>query len=162
MLRVNFFQLRCSYTTDGTRAWVRFDTLPNVTTEVLMSTTATSLSARVGYNTATGTISAWYSTSKTDSSVTPTLGQWYLLEMSEDTSTATSTFDWAIDGVPQTQVTIGQAAHDLLGPRFGMYVAGQADFYVDDFATTQSTSDYPIPTGYVDTSDQWVSGEGID
>jgi hypothetical protein len=131
------------------RAKVKINSVPGDISEVLMLRTSASQSQRIYFDPVTNRFKAGYNApgQYQTSSMAISTGQWYRLEMKVDTSSGTTTCDWAIDGTAQTQATTTQTAHDMIGLRAGTYAAVTADFLLDDVAISQTAGDYPIGDG---------------
>ena len=75
--------------------------------------------------------------------------QWVMIEWNIDTSGATATMDWRVNGVAQTQATYAQAAADITELEMGIGSDVTATMYVDDIIMSTSASDYPFGAGSV-------------
>jgi len=74
---------------------------------------------------------------------------WYRVDFRFDVSGATTTIDWQIGGVAQTQATRVVAAATVTLFNLGMSVAGVGNVYYDDVVLSATTGDYPIGPGGV-------------
>lgn len=75
---------------------------------------------------------------------------WYLVDLHLDTSGATKTLSWQIDGVAQTDATAAVTAADLPEIRLGHATTGATGTsYFDDFLFGDAITDYPFGAGYV-------------
>lgn len=74
-------------------------------------------------------------------------GNWHRVDVRYNTSPATHTLDWAVDGVNQTQATgAGVAASNITQWGVGSNTAPSTDHIaeVDDVVISQTTGDYPL------------------
>lgn len=74
---------------------------------------------------------------------------WYRLDWRFDASTGTSTIDWQIDGVAQTQCTRTVAAADIIGCNLGITTAAVGNIYYDDVILSATSGDYPLGAGEI-------------
>jgi len=74
---------------------------------------------------------------------------WYRVDFRFDVSGATSTIDWQIDGVDQTQATRTVAASSITIFNLGISIAAIGNVYYDDVVLSATTGDYPIGAGAV-------------
>jgi hypothetical protein len=92
-------------------------------------------------------------TPQAGSGVTISTGVWYRFDVKYDTSGATWTFDWQVDGVVQTQATEGGHSTSTGFKRLDMVVFNSAavttNYNVDDVAGSLTSGDYPIGPGRV-------------
>ncbi len=73
------------------------------------------------------------------------LGQWYVIDFKIDSTGATTTLDWKIDGVSQTQATLVQAPTPPTAIAFGVCdTAYTANLLFDDILYSTVSADYPI------------------
>src|SRR5690348_2327899 len=73
-----------------------------------------------------------------------TQNQWYRIDIKLDTSGATATLDWWLDGVYQYQVTNSQAAADVTTSRIGFNSAITATGSFMDHAGSYTLADAPL------------------
>lgn len=86
----------------------------------------------------------------TAGSKTLNLDQWYYVDMRINITTSTWTLDWSVDGVAQTQVTLGsQSTTDSLSAYYmGTLVAANTyTIYFDDTVLSETSADFPIGAG---------------
>lgn len=74
-----------------------------------------------------------------------TVNQWYRIDFRIDTSGTTYTMDWQLDGVDQTQVTLGsQTAADITGVNWGCTSSQAAKGWFDDMDLSDTSGAYPL------------------
>ena len=74
---------------------------------------------------------------------------WYVIEFSANTTAATATLDWRVDGVAQTQATNAQATLNMTAFVIGIFTSTSADMYADDIMISLTGADYPLGDGKV-------------
>jgi len=132
------------------RVYVRFATKPSATTDIIWQVCGTPIF----------TISFVQSTSKFRAQITGGTSQagpdvvvdtWYRIDFRFYCGGTTWTIDWQVDGVDQTQATLGgqSASTFTTGTRIGCGDAITMDMYVDDVARSETSGDYPIGAGGV-------------
>lgn len=78
-----------------------------------------------------------------------TTGTWYRIDLAVNTQGTTWTSLWSVNGLPQTPTNLaGMTADTIFQFQVGSATVGDtAQVYVDDFAVTDTTADYPIGAG---------------
>jgi hypothetical protein len=85
-----------------------------------------------------------------ESSATVAAGQWYVIDMRIDQSTATWAGSWRVNQVAQTGRTVaGTAGTNVYAVWFGTTLANTFTAYYDDITTTTASADYPLGDGKV-------------
>lgn len=131
-----------------TRAYIRFNTLPDADCDVL----ATSGTKALGlwFKSSDSTLRCGSLSGMGASGVTVTTGQWYRIDLKVDISGSTDLADAQVDGT-----TLGQhsdAVGNIVSIGEFYFGAGQtctADLFVDDIVVSTTSADYPIGAGFV-------------
>ena len=72
-------------------------------------------------------------------------GNWHRVDFRVSTVTTTTTFDWSVDGVAQTQHTASQTIDPIWGFEFGSNTSNNtATAWYDDVVLSKYASDYPM------------------
>jgi len=78
------------------------------------------------------------------------LNTWAVVELKAVTSGTTTTLDWYVDGVAQTQVTLaGQTAADMTALQVGVVTSSTMTLQVDDIALSVTAGDWPLGMGCI-------------
>jgi hypothetical protein len=86
-------------------------------------------------------------------------GVWYRIDLKADVHANPHLYDWQVDGVAQTQVSVAAAASTVYAFDLGSYDPYPSTFDIayDDFVFSNTAADYPwgagMIKGYVPTSD---------
>lgn len=129
---------------------VYFSTLPNQIAIISHGVGAAS-SLGIRYNPTGTKLEAFAGPTPTVAgSFTVTTGQWYVIDVKAVLDT-TETVDWRVDGVAQTQLSVGGlVAATGTGVSFGEpTTAFTGTFYIDDIAVSGTSGDYPLGDGRV-------------
>jgi hypothetical protein len=138
-----------NYTTAGTlfvfSFYVRIITLPSSGNVVRVFHSTADLLAFIRIN-SDGTLSAGVGTGTARTYGTPINdGGWHRLDLRYNSSPATHTLDWYVDGNLQTQATgAGVAATNQTSWAVGTNQAETATFDVDDVVVSATTGDFPM------------------
>lgn len=132
--------------------YVRFATLPNVTSHICCGSTATTTYGAM-FQASDGKIYAGREATGTftlaAAGVAVTTGQWYRIDVLIDTHTNPHTVDVKVDGVACTQATNAVAGANMTQYFVGTNVNTTCDWFADDFILSNTLGDYPIGQGYV-------------
>lgn len=137
-----------NYTIVG-RLYVRFDAWPSVN-EVITSITPTAGDAlALRLNASTHRVEALFGASTVGNACSTelSLNTWYRLDYRFSCAANPSTIDFQVDGTAASQSTYAQAASYLSTQRIGATVAGQYDFFIDDYVLSATAGDYPLGPG---------------
>lgn len=86
---------------------------------------------------------------------------WHLIDADINCTAATFTIDWKIDGVAQTQVSLGgNTPADFSNPRLGDAATGNLTVWLQDYVLSSTGADYPIGPHVV--LPLYPTGEGTD
>src|SRR3990167_1296437 len=131
------------------RFYFRFNTFPTQAGSRLIAYLA-NVSGDMGFyfNTATSKIEAFIYTGTVQAGPTLALNTWYRLDFDFNSSGATATIDWQVDGVAQTQATNVQAASDMIHFDIELNATNGVIFY-DDIILSATAADYPFGAGKV-------------
>ncbi len=139
--------------------YIKYAAAPPATTTVFSTTASSAFQLQVTTDGKLNAIVAGGVTQVTAASLAD--GLWHLLDYRFDSSGASSTIDWQVDGVAQTQATKVQAANDqtpwIMGPST---VANTATFFYSDFCLSATTGDYPLGAHHVNPL--FPTGEGTE
>ena len=83
---------------------------------------------------------------------TLSLNTWYVIDFKVDSSGATTTFDWQVDAVAQTQATKVQTSTAISWCTFGggyLPAGDTVDLFLDDIVLSLTAADYPFGAGLV-------------
>lgn len=105
--------------------------------------------ATVSYDNATGNFAGHVGAGTVRQGPTCAVDTWYRIDVHWDTSGATATLQWAIDGVAQTDATVASAAADTASIQVGQTTNTTGTSYMDDFICGDAAADYPFGAGVV-------------
>jgi hypothetical protein len=103
----------------------------------------------VRYDAATRKLAVGYPGQKVLSSTAIEAATWYSVEVRFDPRTSPQTADWRIDGVAQPSTTYAQPASAAYSLYWGTAAAATYTANFDDFAVSETASDFPIGDGKV-------------
>ncbi|HEX8083130.1 MAG TPA: hypothetical protein VF529_02505 [Solirubrobacteraceae bacterium] len=139
--------------TETIRFAIRFETLPTANVGQLFAvTTVGSTAATLKYVSASKTFAFALSGNTTvtsSSSVQLAAGQWYVIDVRFDPSTATHQLAWRLDGVAQPSVSVASTATTVYDHQLGTNGADTYTAYYDDLMLVAGTSAYPLGDGRV-------------
>jgi hypothetical protein len=139
--------------TETIRFAIRFETLPSANVGQLFAvTTPASTAATLKYVSASKTFAFALSGNTTvtsSSSVQLAAGQWYVIDLRFDPSTATHQLAWRLDGVAQPSVSVASTATTVYDHQVGTNGADTYTAYYDDLAIVAGTAAYPLGDGRI-------------
>ena len=137
-----------SQTYEVGRFYVRVDAAPSTATGLLRWDTAGGVSFYITLS-AARVLSASIIGGTERFGPTLSLGTWYRIDFRLYCGGATYTIDWQVEGVAQTQATLGSQAASTFSAtltRLGSSSSCTHDFHFDDVVISNTTGDYPIST----------------
>ena len=124
--------------------WV---TLPGVTTRIIRGTNANgSFDIRI---TSAGVLQAIVGAGTLQTGPTVSTAQWYRFDFDFNSSGATATLDWQVDGTSYTQATQAQASVNITSFNVGIQTSTTAEMFFDDIILSFTGDDYPFGDGKV-------------
>ena len=134
------------------RTYIRFASLPSTDYRIITGTTSGSHACGILFQQSDSKIYAYNPGVPTlgASGVTIAANTWYRIDYKFVTTANPWTIDVQVDGTACGQVTVAQAAADMLSLTLGDNFANRtADIFFDDHAHSITSGDYPIGEGYV-------------
>lgn len=151
---LSYWQKACNPTTGTTRtlrAAFYFDTLPDVSCDLLWFTPAAGGQPRLTFRQSDSTVIVGVGVNNSTNSVAIVTGRWYIFDLSADVGGAIRVVTGRVTdlttGVTSFvgPVTIANAASTIANWRVGLVTAVTADCHVDDIATSPLIGDFPLP-----------------
>jgi hypothetical protein len=110
--------------------------------------------AHLGYNATTHKLTMELNTQTPGTPVPGTTdivaGNWYRIDLTYDVSTPNNKVDWAIDGAPQTRVTLANGPSTLINEVvWGTTFNDTFTANYDDFMLSQTAANYPLGPGRI-------------
>lgn len=131
------------------RFYIRFASLPTGDIYIFHAANST---ARLGVAFKSSDSKLYCATGSTPSvgatGVSVTTGVWYRIDVKLDQTAGAKVVDAKVDGTDLAQKTSSDAGAPSV-IRLGYTVTYTADFYIDDYITSETGADYPFGAGYV-------------
>jgi hypothetical protein len=132
---------------------VRFETLPAANVqEVFAVRSAGTPAAILRFVKATNSFTfalVGNTTTTSASSTTIAAGQWYVIDVKWDVSTATHQLAWRLNGAAQPSASVASSAMNVYETHFGSKTTDTYTAYYDDVMITGSGTQYPLGDGKV-------------
>ncbi|MDQ1700140.1 MAG: hypothetical protein QOG34_2003 [Frankiaceae bacterium] len=130
---------------------VLLSSLPAADVELARTGPSSGTQLQLLYHSSTQKLALQFSSgTSVESSSTVSAGQWYVIDLRVDQSTATWAASWQVNQVAQTGRTVaGTAGTNVYAVWFGTTLANTFTADYDDIAITTASADYPLADGKV-------------